>query len=267
MTTLRTIATASIFILGLTGCINQLVKPESTVVSKAGTGMEEMLPAYSGPRARVAVTDFEWNTGKSETTIGIGGTEFSFSQDNQSAHADALKDMLTTALVQSKRYRVLERQRIGSIKQEIGLQEEGFTDASGVAKGSIQGSDIIVVAAITGWAPASSGRSGSLGANLLGGKAGALFGAIKGGYSKSSMSMDIRIIDAKTSEVLAATNVQTEATDVNFGAALGALTGGSSMDGALGSYAKTPMEKVIRSAILESTKYIATNTPAEYMIH
>ena len=79
--------------------------------------------------------------------------------------------------------------------------------------------------------------------------------------------MDIRIVDARTSEVLAATSVQTEATDVNFGAALGALTGRGSMSGALGSYSRTPMEKAIRSTIVEATKYVVENTPQEYLLH
>lgn len=251
----------------LSGCLDQITKPESSVTSKVDTGLEELLPPYNGPRARVAVTDFEWSAGESKTTIGIGGANISFSHQQQVAHTDALKDMLTTALVQSKRYRVLERARVDSIKSEIGLQEDGFTDSSGVQRGNIAGTDIIVIASITGWAPGSSGTSGGIGANLLGKKASALFGAVQGGYSKSSMSMDIRIVDAKTSEVLAATNVQTEAKDVNIGAALGALTGRGGLSGGLGSYSKTPMEKAIRSGILEATKYIVENTPSEYMVH
>ena len=92
-------------------------------------------------------------------------------------------------------------------------------------------------------------------------------GAVSGGYNKSTMAMDIRIVDAATTEVLAATRVEGVAKDINIGAALGALTGGGNLSGSLGGYAKTPMEKAIRSCIYEATKYIIENTPAEYMIH
>jgi hypothetical protein len=34
--------------------------------------------------------------------------------------------------------------------------------------------------------------------------------------------------------------------------------------GGLGTYAKTPMEKAIRSCIYEAAKYIIDNTPQEY---
>ena len=248
--------------LPLAGCLDALVKPEAEV----DEGLALEMPAYDGPRARVAVTDFDWNIGSSKTTIGVGGTDFSFSQNEYAGYSEGLKDMLTTALVQSGRYRVLERQNIDSIKTEIGLSEDGYTDSSGQTRGNVKGVDIAVVASVTGWDPGTKGTSGSVG-GLLGKRAGALLGAVKGGYSKSSMAMDIRIVDAATSEILAATTVRGTATDVNVGAALGALTGGGAMGGSLGSYASTPMEKAIRTGIFEATKYIAENTPSEYMKH
>lgn len=246
----------------LSGCLESMVKPEAQV----DTGLETQLPPYSGPRARVAVTDFDWNVGTNKTTIGIGGTDLSFTSSEYAGISEGLKDMLTTALVQSKRYRVLERQNIDSVKSEIGLQEEGFTDSSGIQRGAVQGADIAVIAAVTGFDPGTSGASGSLG-GLLGKKAGAIMGAVSGGYAKSSMAMDIRIVDAATTEVLAATRVEGVARDVNVGAALGALTGGAGLGGALGGYASTPMEKAIRTCIYEATKYIVENTPPEYMVH
>jgi len=248
--------------LPLTGCLDSLVKPEATV----DRGLEVQLPPYDGPRAKVAVTDFDWNIGSSKTTIGVAGTDFSFSQNEYAGYAEGLKDMLTTALVQSKRYRVLERQNIDSVKSEIALQEDGYTDDSGVQRGNVKGADISVIAAITGFDPGTKGASGSVG-GLLGKKAGALLGAVSGGYKKSSMAMDIRIVDTATTEVLAATRVEGVATDVNIGGALGALTGVGSLGGSLGAFASTPMEKAIRTCIYEATKYIVAETPAEYMRH
>jgi len=250
-----------------TGCFSSIVKPESTVTSKVGGGMSNMLPPYEGGKARIAVADFEWKTNTSKSTIGIGGTNFSFKHEDQVAHTDALKAMLTTALVQSNRYRVLERGRIDSVKSEIALQEDGYTDNTGKQRGAVKGADILVVAYVTGWAPGSSGQGGKLSAGLLGKKASSLIGAVSGSVKKSSLAMDIRILDAATTDILAATSVETEATDKNFAGALAALTGGGSLGGGLNSYSNTPMEKAIRSSILEATRYIAENTPQEYMVH
>lgn len=246
----------------LSGCLESMVKPEASV----DTGLETQLPAYSGPRAKVAVTDFDWNVGTNKTTIGIGDTNLSFSSSEYAGISEGLKDMLTTALVQSKRYRVLERQNIDSVKSEIGLQEDGYTDSTGIQRGAVKGADIAVIASVTGFDPGSSGGGGKIG-GLLGKKASALMGAVSGGYSKSTMAMDIRIVDAATTEVLAATRVEGVAKDINVGAALGALTGGGGLSGSLGGYAKTPMEKAIRTCIYEATKYIIENTPPEYMVH
>lgn len=246
----------------LSGCLESMVKPEASV----DTGLETQLPAYSGPRAKVAVTDFDWNVGESKTTIGIGGTDISFTGSEYAGISEGLKDMLTTALVQSKRYRVLERQNIDSVKSEIGLQEDGYTDDTGIQRGAIKGADIAVIASVTGFDPGTSGASGKV-SGLLGKRASALMGAVSGGYNKSTFAMDIRIVDSATSEVLAATRVESIAKDVNVGAALGALTGGGNLGGALGGYARTPMEKAIRTGIYEATKYIVDNTPGEYMRH
>jgi len=251
----------------LSGCLSSVIKPESTVTSKVGGGVNEILPAYSGPKARIAVTDFEWKTNTSKSTIGIGGADFSFQHEDQVAHTDALKAMLSTALVQSNRYRVLERARVGSLKREIKLQEDGYTDSSGKQRGAVKGADILVVAYITGWSPGSSGSSGGITAGILGKKASSVIGAVSGSVKRSSLAMDIRILDAATSELLAATSVETEATDKDFGGALAALTGQGSLGGGLNSYSNTPMEKAIRSSILEATRYIAENTPQEYMVY
>lgn len=121
------------------------------------------------------------------------------------------------------------------------------------------------MAAVIGWDPNTGGSSVGGGGGGLLGTAGAMFGAISGSVQKSSMAMDTRLIDSETSEILAATNVSAEATDVDFSGALAAIGGGGAMGGGLSSYANTPMEKVIRQCILESIKYITENTPSRYL--
>lgn len=244
--------------VALSGCLESMVKPEAA----ADTSFEQSLPPYDGPRARVAVTDFDWNVGSRSTRVSVGGTTIGVSSSQFAGISEGLHDMLTTALVQSKRYRVLERGAMDSLKTEMALSDEGFTDQSGIKAGSIRGADIAVIASVTGWDPASSGTGGTLG-GLIGGKTGKLLGSVTGSMAKSSMAMDIRIVDVATSEVLAATRVEGEARDVNIGGALASLSMGAG--GSLGTYARTPMEKAIRECIYEATRYIVDNTPSDYM--
>ncbi len=245
------------------GCMESMVKP----TAKVDTGEEMQLPPYTGPKAKVAVADFEWKVGSGSTTrIGFGGQTISVSHSEYDGYMSGLRDMLTTAMVQSKRYRVLERQNIASLKEEMALTSQGYSDKSGVKKGGIKGADLLIMGAITGWDPATSGGGGGLGGGMLG-KATALFGAARGAMKKSSMAMDIRIVDTNTSEVLAATRVEGEGKDVNIGASLAALTGSGGMGGGLGGFAKTSMEKAIRTCIYSAVKYISENTPKSYMRH
>jgi curli biogenesis system outer membrane secretion channel CsgG len=250
-------------LFSFSGCMESMVKPEA----KTDTGEEMGLPPYSGPRARVAVADFEWKVDESSKTtkIGFGGQTMTISSSESSGYTTGLRDMLTTAMVQSKRYRVLERQNIDSLKGEMALGSSGYTDSTGIKKGGIKGADLLVMGAVTGWEPGTSGGGGGVGGGGLLGNASALFGAVSGGYKKSSMAMDIRIVDTHTSEVLAATRVEGVAKDISLGGALAGFGGSGGMGGALGGYAKTPMEKAIRTCLYNATKFIAENTPQEYM--
>ena len=252
-----------LFMAMTAGCMEGLVKP----TAKTDTGEEMQLPPYSGLKAKVAVANFEWKVGGSGSTTTITGLgqDISVSRSRHSGYSTGLRDMLTTAMVQSKRYRVLERQNLGALKQEMSLSQQGYADKSGIKKGGIKGADLLIMGAITGWDPATSGVGGGLGLGGLLGKAGAVIGGIKGAFKKSSMAMDIRIVDTHTSEVLAATRVEGEAKDVNLGGFLGGFGGSGGMVGGLGGFAKTPMEKAIRTCMYNAVKYIVENTPKEYM--
>jgi curli biogenesis system outer membrane secretion channel CsgG len=240
--------------------------------AKVDRGLEEKLPPYTGPRASVAVARFDWkvDTPGSTTVIkevprGVGhGVKWKrrkiiISQEH-TGFITGLRDMLTTSLVQTKRFRVLERQEFGTIEEEIALAEEGYVEEeTAVKKGRVKGADLLIVASVTGWEPGASGVRGGGGA-LGGGLLGGLFGS----YDKSYLAMDIRIIDASTSEILAAARVEGEAEDVDLTVLAGGITGGVALGGFLRTFEKTPMEKAIRISIEEAVKYVATNTPGGY---
>ena len=248
-----------LFGLSLSSCLQSAAQP----TAKVDTGLEQQLPPYSGPKARAAVARFDWKVGShgsSTTTIrGAGDQPITITHEH-SGIMGGLRDMLTTTLVQSKRFRVVERQELGAIQEEIALGEKGYAEqATAVKKGKIKGADMLVVAAITGWDPGTSGTKGGIGIGVI-----PFIGGVGGGIKKSTMAMDIRIIDTATSEVLAATRVEGEATDVNLGFLAGGIIGDVGLGGALSTYAKTPMEKAIRTCIYEAAKYIIENTPREY---
>ena len=219
------------------------LQPTAQVDNTAGTSP---LPAYSGPKARIAVADFDVKAAKATGEIGSG-----------------LREMLVTALINSNRFSVVERQVLGAVMQEQELAASGAAQTgSGAQRGQIKTADIIITAAVTEFEPqASGGRAGIGGGGGVG--SGVLGGLLGAALNKAHMAMDIRIIDTSTSEVLAATRVQGQASDVAGGFMAGFL-GSWALGGGLSAYANTPMEKAIRICIIEAVRYISQATPAGY---
>lgn len=225
------------------GCAALNMQPSAQVDNTAGA---MPLPPYSGPRARIAVANFDVKAAKAGGEIGSG-----------------LREMLVTALINSSRFSVLERQELSALMQEQELAASGAAQqGSGPQRGKLKTADLIVTAAVTEFEPQASGGSagigggGGVGSGILGGLLGA-------SLNKAHMALDIRIVDASTSEVLAATRVQGQASDVAGGFMTG-FFGGWALGGGLSGYANTPMEKAIRICIIEAVRYISQTIPANY---
>ncbi len=229
--------------VGWAGCAS-MTQPSAQVDNNAGASA---LPPYSGPRARIAVADFDVKAAKATGEIGSG-----------------LREMLVTVLINSSRFSVVERQVLNALMQEQELLASGAGDAGagGPQRGQIKTADLIVTAAVTEFEPQASGGAAGIagGGSVASGVLGGLLGAT---LNKAHMAMDIRIVDTSTSEVLAATRVQGQASDIAGGFMTGFL-GGFGLGGGLSMYANTPMEKAIRICIIEAVRYISQAIPASY---
>lgn len=169
---------------------------------------------------------------------------------------DGMRDMLTTSLFNSNRYIVLEREQLGAVLKEQDLATSGrIKKGTEAPTGEIYGAELIITAAITEFEGGAKGVGG--GTKVLGVTVG-------GGMKKAHIAMDIRIIDTKTSQIVAATSVEGKASSF----ALGGVTRiGGSLPVALGGFSKTPTEKAIRVCIQKAVDFIASRTPAEYYRH
>jgi curli biogenesis system outer membrane secretion channel CsgG len=170
---------------------------------------------------------------------------------------DGMADMLTTALVNSGRYIVLERESLDTVMDEQDLGASGrVRQDTAAAIGEIEGAELLVVAAVTEFSGNAGGTSGG-----LGGDVGRVFGAISGGSRKAHMAVDLRVVDASTSRILAATSVEGEAKDFNLGGALSGYTGSYSLGGSLSGWKNTPREKALRAVIEAAVDYVISVTP------
>ena len=199
--------------------------------------------AYDGPKARIAVSQFTDKTAKG------GGLRHWWNPEI----GDGMRDMLATALFNTNRFIVLERQMLDEVMAEQDLGASGrVKEETAAAIGEIEGAELIVTGAITEFEPASGGVGGG-----VGGVFGRVFGAVAGGLKKSHIAIDLRVVDTRTSRIVAATSVEGEARDTN----LGGLLVGSSVGGGLGGYSNSSMEKAVRIALGAAVDFIVTKTP------
>ena len=87
------------------------------------------------------------------------------------------------------------------------------------------------------------------------------------GWSRSHLAIDMRIVDARSSRILAAVTVEGTATDIAGMTAFQVGGGYTELGVGLAGYKKTPMEKAVRIAIREAVNFIAAQTPAEFYRH
>jgi curli biogenesis system outer membrane secretion channel CsgG len=201
--------------------------------------------AYNGPKARVAVARFKDKTGKGWWTGEIG---------------DGMADQLTTALFNTNHYIVLEREVLKDVMSEQDLGASGRVRRDTAAPiGQIEGAELLVVGAVTEFEGNASGAQGG-----LGGFGGKVLGGIMGGFKKAHMAIDVRVIDTKTSRVLAATTVEGEATDMNLGGLLGGYGSAGALAGGLSGWKNTPTEKALRVCIKEAVNFVVSKTPQKY---
>lgn len=194
---------------------------------KVGPGSELSgiaLSPYSGPRAKVIVADFDIKAPKATTEVGLG-----------------LREIMVNALVNSNRFLVAPRQTVGP---------------------AVQDADLIISTAVTEFEPQASGGSAGVGGG--GGSNSGAFGGLLGtALNKAHIVLEIRIINASTSEVLSSMRVQGQASEAT-GSNAGNGMDNWSLSSGLSAYANAPMEKAIRVCMIEALHYVGQAVPEQY---
>jgi curli biogenesis system outer membrane secretion channel CsgG len=161
-------------VLALLGC-------GSTSVSSSYTKDTTPVTTYTPPPAtiqkkRIAILPFKDKTTNSPIKGDVGSLAV---------------DQLTTLLVNTGRFSVIERERIDAILAEQGLAGKGIVDATTAAQvGKALGAELIFTGAVTNW-EVKEARTGN-------------FVLIAGSNEKAidiDLAVDGRIIDTTTSEI------------------------------------------------------------------
>ena len=212
-------------------------------------------------RASIAISRFDNKVRNWDTySAGIG---------------EGMADQLTTALVSTGCFKVVDRQNLKGVMEELGLQQSGAVDRRTASKvGKLVGADLIVTAAVTEFKEGASGSRGGAGGGVGIGRGGGLLGtalavggAVAAGTETAHMAADLRITDVETSEIIGATAVKGTARDVNTGAIIGALLPVAGGLGALSSWENTPRGAALRQVIEKAVVAVHKMIPPGYYRH
>ncbi len=177
----------------------------TVILAVAGAGAQTVkldYPGYSGPKKRLAVAAFEDKAGlRANIRLGDGFTE-----------------MLTTALVKTNRFIVLERMALDDLVTEQNLAASGLANAeTAPKKGKLAGAQLIIKGAVTEYQEDVETKQQAGGVNVggfmgalgvrTGNRAGdgVLHSTHVGGgkaSSKTHMAIDLRVINAETGQVV-----------------------------------------------------------------
>ncbi len=113
---------------------------------------------------------------------------------------DGMADMLTTALVKSGKYSVIERQQIAKLLQEQQLGQSGVvTQESAAQAGKMLGVELAVVGSVTEFGYSKKDVGGRLKGFGLGVAS-----------QKATVAVDVRFINTTTGEIITSENVRKE---------------------------------------------------------
>jgi len=230
----------------------QAVKPAVQQASAAASGAEKVaapgngiltgpIPEVHGPKRTVAVGKFS-ATGAFTSKYGswdIGG---------------GLAAMLTSALVESQRFNVVERAQVQQILTEQQLKGSGVVSkTTGPDLGNLTGVQYFIYGAVTEFGVDDEGGGFGVGAAAGGVLGGLLSGALSHESASGKIAMDVRVVDATTGRVLEVQRVEEPIESSGFDLSVG--YSGLSMGG--NKFWKTPLGEASRRALTRAVQNIA----------
>jgi curli biogenesis system outer membrane secretion channel CsgG len=163
------------------------------------------------------------------------------------APGDGMADMLTTSLVKSGKYTVIERKEINAILDEQKLGQTGVVTEQSAAKvGKMLGVELAIVGSVTEFGYSKKDVGGSLKGFSLGVK-----------KQKATVAVDVRLMNTTTGEILKAETVRKEesASGLRVGTPDAAFNNESEFDNSI-------VGKATRAAIDDIVTLIDENSEA-----
>ena len=191
----------------------------------------------------VAVGDFQVKAASATRAIG-----------------DGLREMLVTALHNTGAVTVVERMDLPGVAAEQALSRSRMAAAgAAVPEAAMDVAQVYVYGAVTEFEPQAGGSS------FYNPGTAKLPVGVGTQISFSTRAIDVRVVDAATGKVLAATRIPGAARAARGSVGVAVTAGGLSLPVGLEAYRSTPMEEAIRDCIQKAALYVVNNVPEEYL--
>lgn len=156
-----------------------------------------------------------------------------------------MADMLANELMGTKKFKVVERQKLGAVIAEQDLAASGrIKKGTGAKTGELTGAQYLITGTVTSYQEDVADTGGGLSFKGI---------SIGGSKGKAYIAVDLRVIDTNTGEVVDSRTV--EANSSKGGLRLGFFKNG--LGGNFNTKKKTPAMKAVRAVIMEISEYLA----------
>lgn len=166
-------------------------------------------PLASAERIKIAIGSIEYRAKESSENKRLNSYGKGVESDTR-----AFVDMLTTALVKTNKFDVIERDRMDEILAEQGMTLSGvFSNVTGVDSLNLSGVDYILTGAITEYGKSSGGMSSS---------------KFSMASESTKMAVDVRVLDVESGSISIADTVSRSSTGLGGVSMKGFKVGGGS---------------------------------------
>ncbi len=229
--------------------VSDMIVPGSSLLTKKkhkdNGELNVKLPPYFGPKKRIAVEDVEIKiTNVASTDPGSSGGSDAAPIPPPTDFGSGLTEMLTTALVKSGRFIVLERTKEGIADMQKEQSLDGVNADSKVLASKLLGAQALVRGAVTEFIYHSSRSNGS--GKLIKGL------GLSNSKSDATVVINIKIFDAETGEVADSKKAEgtAHASSTNLNVDREGMKFGSS------EFQQSPLGQATRQAIERAVFYI-----------
>jgi len=219
---------------------------------------------YSGRKARLGVLQVDNNSSSSSFTVTSSLGEVNYSDATTGVPVNGIEAIVIDSLAQTGRFRLVERTELGSVLGEQDLAASGrIAKPSGAQTGNVLGAEFLVQLVITDYETKTSGTDKGVG-GLVFSKI-PLLGGVKGGSSTGRVGLNIRLIDAETSEITFTKQIEAVIKESNLAFGGVAWGSGGALGGFMSSYSKTPVGQAviagINQAVFELIRQVGAKPP------